>query len=97
VRRTTARIASRYGACSPAWTSAAWHEPCAVADALAAYEGWHPAVTEMVGAVSEGSRWALHDHAPLARWTAGRIVLIGDAAHAVHGYDVRDPRAAAAA
>jgi len=41
------------------------------------------AVTEMVGAVPEGSRWALHDHRPLGRWHDGRIVLIGDAAHAM--------------
>jgi salicylate hydroxylase len=65
------------------WTSETWNEPCAVADALAAFEGWHDAVTEMVGAVPEGSRWALHDHAPLERWSAGRTVLIGDAAHAM--------------
>jgi salicylate hydroxylase len=65
------------------WTSEDWNEPCDVADALAAYDGWHPAVPEMVGAVAEGSRWALHDHAPLARWSAGRVVLIGDAAHAM--------------
>jgi 2-polyprenyl-6-methoxyphenol hydroxylase-like FAD-dependent oxidoreductase len=65
------------------WTSAAWNEPCDVADALVAYEGWHPAVTEMVGAVAVGSRWALHDHAPLERWSDGRVVLIGDAAHAM--------------
>jgi salicylate hydroxylase len=65
------------------WTSETWNEPCAVADALAAFEGWHDAVTEMVGAVPEGSRWALHDHAPLERWSAGRVVLIGDAAHAM--------------
>jgi salicylate hydroxylase len=65
------------------WTGAGWNEPCAVADAVSAYAGWHPAVTEMVGAVSEGSRWALHDHVPLERWSAGRVVLLGDAAHAM--------------
>jgi 2-polyprenyl-6-methoxyphenol hydroxylase-like FAD-dependent oxidoreductase len=65
------------------WTSPTWNEPCDVAEALAAYDGWHPAVTEMVGAVPEGSRWALHDHAPLERWSAGRVALIGDAAHAM--------------
>jgi salicylate hydroxylase len=65
------------------WTGPGWNEACGVGDALAAYEGWHPAVTEMVGAVAEGSRWALHDHAPLPRWSAGRVVLIGDAAHAM--------------
>ena len=66
-----------------AWTSPGWNEACDVGEALAAYEGWHPAVTEMVGAVAEGSRWALHDHVPLPRWSAGRVVLIGDAAHAM--------------
>jgi salicylate hydroxylase len=65
------------------WTSETWNEPCAVADALAPFAGWHAAVTEMVGAVPEGSRWGLHDYAPLERWSAGRVVLIGDAAHAM--------------
>jgi salicylate hydroxylase len=65
------------------WTSAAWMEPCAVEETVAAFDGWHPAVTEMVGAVDEGTRWALHDHAPLERWVAGRVVLLGDAAHAM--------------
>jgi salicylate hydroxylase len=65
------------------WTSETWNEPCDVADALAGFDGWHAAVTEMVGAVPEGSRWALHDHAPLERWSAGPVVLIGDAAHAM--------------
>jgi salicylate hydroxylase len=65
------------------WTSPGWNEACDVGDALAAYEGWHPAATEMVGAVAEGSRWGLHDHAPLPPWSIGRVVLIGDAAHAM--------------
>jgi salicylate hydroxylase len=65
------------------WKSAAWVEPCPVSDAVEAFAGWHPAVTEMVGAVEEMSRWALHDHAPLRRFSAGRVVLIGDAAHAM--------------
>jgi salicylate hydroxylase len=65
------------------WTSPTWNEACDVAESLAAYAGWHPAVTEMVGAVPEGSRWALHHHAPLPRWSAGPVVLVGDAAHAM--------------
>ena len=47
------------------------------------FQGWHPAVREMVGAVSESARWALHDHLPLERWHEGRVVLLGDAAHAM--------------
>ena len=58
-------------------------EPCAVADAVDAFAGWHPAVTEMVGATDDGARWALHDLAPLERWHTDRAVLMGDAAHAM--------------
>ncbi len=66
------------------WTEPTWKAEASVREALAAFEGWHPAVTEMVGAVEDDPAWwALHDYAPLDRWTAGRVVLIGDAAHAM--------------
>ena len=65
----------------PEWTKAAWMEECAVDDAVDAFTGWHPAVTEMVGATEVGARWALHDLPPLRRWHTDRVVLIGDAAH----------------
>ena len=58
-------------------------EECAVTDAVDAFAGWHPAVTEMVGATDVGARWALHDLAPLERWHTDRAVLMGDAAHAM--------------
>jgi salicylate hydroxylase len=67
----------------PEWTSDTWMEECEVGDAVAAYEGWHPAVTEMVGATEVGARWALFDLAPLERWHTDRVVLMGDAAHAM--------------
>ena len=58
-------------------------EECEVADAVDAFAGWHPAVTEMVGATDVGARWALYDLAPLERWHTDRVVLMGDAAHAM--------------
>ena len=67
----------------PEWNNEAWMEPCAVSDAVDAFAGWHPAVTEMAGATHVGARWALHDLAPLARWHTDRVVLMGDAAHAM--------------
>ncbi len=67
----------------PAWTTPTWMEECAVSDAVAAFAGWHAAVTEMVGATDVGTRWALHDLAPLTRWHTDRVVLMGDAAHAM--------------
>jgi salicylate hydroxylase len=65
----------------PEWTKVAWMEECAVSDAVDAFAGWHPAVTEMVGSTNVGARWALHDLRPLRRWHTERVVLIGDAAH----------------
>jgi salicylate hydroxylase len=67
----------------PEWTNEAWMEECDVSDAVEAFAGWHPAVTEMVGATDVGARWALHDLAPLERWHTARVVLMGDAAHAM--------------
>ena len=37
----------------------------------------------MVGATDVGARWALFDLAPLERWHTDRVVLMGDAAHAM--------------
>jgi salicylate hydroxylase len=68
---------------TPAWTAERWMERCDPADAVAAFAGWHPAVTEMVGAAPEGARWALFERRPLTRWSHRRVVLLGDAAHAM--------------
>jgi salicylate hydroxylase len=68
---------------TPEWTADTWMEECEVSDAVDAYAGWHPAVTEMVGATDVGARWALFDLAPLERWHTKRVVLMGDAAHAM--------------
>jgi salicylate hydroxylase len=50
---------------------------------LAAFEGWHPAVTEMIDAVPHSVTWALFAVRPLVRWYRRRAVLLGDAAHAM--------------
>jgi salicylate hydroxylase len=66
------------------WTENSWKVETSVEEALAAFEGWHPAVREMVGAVEDDPAWwALHDFLPLEKWSEGRVVLVGDAAHAM--------------
>jgi salicylate hydroxylase len=64
-----------------AWTKESWTEPGNVADALAAYQGWHSQVCAIISSVSETFVWGLFDRAPLARWSAGRVTLLGDACH----------------
>ncbi len=48
-----------------------------------AFKGWHPAVTEMIGAVPHHKLWGLFVVRPLLRWHRGRAVLLGDSAHAM--------------
>ena len=58
-------------------------EPAAPGAHLEAFAGWHPAVTEMIGAVPQSPRWGLFTRLPLTRWNRGPVVLLGDAAHAM--------------
>jgi salicylate hydroxylase len=50
---------------------------------LARFSGWHPAATEMVAAAAPAVQWGLFVVQPLLHWYRGRVVLLGDAAHAM--------------
>jgi len=65
------------------WTRESWTDHGDVAVALADYDGWHPQVRSILGSVDETFVWALFDRAPLDRWSAGRVTLLGDACHAM--------------
>lgn len=51
-------------------------------DALRAdFAGWDPRVEGLLDIVDSCFWWGLYDREPLARWSHGRITLLGDAAH----------------
>jgi salicylate hydroxylase len=65
------------------WTRESWTDRGEVADWLAAHEGWHPQVRGILEATDETFIWALFDRRPMARWSVGRVTLLGDACHAM--------------
>ena len=63
------------------WREESWTAPGDRAELAAAYADWHPDVTRLIGAAETVGRWALHDRESLDRLSAGRVAVIGDAAH----------------
>ncbi|MFG1717142.1 FAD-dependent monooxygenase [Micromonospora chalcea] len=72
-----------FGATVPAtdWRQESWSGRGDVTQLAAAYAGWHPDVTRLIAAADRVGRWALHDRDSIDRLSAGRVTLIGDAAH----------------
>jgi salicylate hydroxylase len=66
-----------------AWTKESWTDRGNVAEAIAAFEGWHPQLRGILQAVDEIFVWALFERPPMPRWSVGRATLLGDACHAM--------------
>jgi 2-polyprenyl-6-methoxyphenol hydroxylase-like FAD-dependent oxidoreductase len=54
-----------------------------VATLRARFAGWHAPVDALIAATPAGRivRTDIHDRVPIREWTAGRVALLGDAAH----------------
>jgi 2-polyprenyl-6-methoxyphenol hydroxylase-like FAD-dependent oxidoreductase len=63
------------------WAKESWTDRGDVNEARAAFAGWHKDVSGVLDAVEETFIWGLFDRAPLARWSVGRVTLLGDACH----------------
>ena len=66
---------------APAAALESWTEVGQGGELAAAFAGWPESVRAAIAAVERPWRSALYDRAPLARWSHGRISLLGDAAH----------------
>jgi len=61
--------------------SESWTAPGDPAELRALFEGWDAPVVQTIAAMDGAFRQGLYDRDPLRRWCAGRIALLGDAAH----------------
>jgi salicylate hydroxylase len=71
---------------SDAWTEESWTRECDVTEPVAAYAGWHSALTRLFPCSTRWYKWALYDRDPLEKWSKGRVTLLGDSAHAMLPY-----------
>ena len=58
-----------------------WRDDVFGEDIARRFAGWCPAAAELGRAVAQREGWGLFAVRPLRRWSEGRVVLIGDAAH----------------
>ena len=63
------------------WRAESWAAEASVAEMCGEFAGWHQTLTQLLAGADSTFLFALYDRAPLARWTVGRITLLGDAAH----------------
>jgi 2-polyprenyl-6-methoxyphenol hydroxylase-like FAD-dependent oxidoreductase len=63
------------------WRTESWIAEGDVAGLLAQFEGWAPDVGALLSRAPRAWLYALYDREPLTRMAAGRIALLGDAAH----------------
>src|SRR5262245_1523481 len=67
-------------------TRESWSAKGDIKDVRKAYEGFHPDVCAVLDACPDCHKWAILERAPLARWSQGRVVLLGDACHPMTPY-----------
>ena len=67
-------------------TRESWSAKGDVKELRAAYDGFHQDVRNVLGACPDCHKWAILEREPLPRWSDGRVVLLGDAAHPMTPY-----------
>jgi len=63
------------------WKVESWVTQGAQSELANDFRGWHPDVHAMIERIATPYKWALYVRGPMARWSRGRITLMGDACH----------------
>lgn len=68
------------------WTSPHSFLPCDRDAFIAAFDGYHPELRQVVAAAPEVTMWPVFDREPVDCWSRGSVVLLGDACHPLRPY-----------
>ncbi|KAL2817024.1 hypothetical protein BDW59DRAFT_182366 [Aspergillus cavernicola] len=63
-----------------------WDGQTALEDMKAEFQGWDPVLTKIISMAEKSIKWPLLSGSLLKRWTRGKLVILGDAAHAMLPY-----------
>jgi salicylate hydroxylase len=63
------------------WQVESWTQKGTLHECHADFNGWHEDVHELINQIDVPYKWALMSRPPLARWSDGRVTLLGDACH----------------
>ena len=63
------------------WNQEGWNTEADASELLPHYAAWAAPARAALEAARSWRKWALFELAPLARWSSGTVVLLGDAAH----------------
>jgi salicylate hydroxylase len=65
------------------WQVESWSARGTTAELAADFRGWHEDIQALIRNIDTPYKWALMVRPPLGQWTAGRVSLLGDAAHSM--------------
>ena len=65
------------------WRVESWTARGTTEELAADFRGWHDDIQAFVREIEVPYKWALMVRPPLARWSVGRVTLLGDAAHSM--------------
>ncbi|KAJ5787279.1 Monooxygenase FAD-binding [Penicillium paradoxum] len=63
-----------------------WDQATAISDMRREFQGWDSRLEKIIGLINKTIKWPLISGVPLSRWVNGRVLILGDAAHAMLPY-----------
>lgn len=68
------------------WNETAAFVPCDRDEFLACFDGYHAELRQVVETAPEVTKWPVFDRELISGWSRGRVVMLGDACHAMRPY-----------